>query len=81
MLVNMSHTMAALKGETEQKFNSVHVSSKSGARDFISTCLAMEQECSFSLEGLSSSLSHYRLPVGQSQPPHQTHRLPSQKLL
>lgn len=31
MLVNMSNTVAALNGETEQEFNSGHVSSKSGA--------------------------------------------------
>ena len=56
MLVNVSNTMAALNGETEQKFNSGRVSVRLVLRDFILTGLVMEQEFIFSLEGLSSSL-------------------------
>lgn len=75
--MNTSNTTAALNGETEQKFNSGHVSSKSDVlRDSILPSLVMEQEFIFSsefifsLEGLSSSPSHSLFLVGQSQPPH-----------
>lgn len=59
MLVNLSNTVAAFNGETEQKFTSGRVSSKSGAEGLHLNrpSLATEQEFIFSLEGLSSSLS------------------------